>query len=226
MGQPPFGFVSVDALVAGLAALAMALGFWAGQRGRRGRTVSNSIHALQTLQERLIHARNMGMRLQELATTEQRLHEEQAHLALLHELKEEVNWLLAEVQSQLDRHHEEDPARLEAMIDATGKSLRLLMDAGRQPHVTWSQAADTLNHLHKTLCLIRNLPAFEVINARPEHAHLHVNYVKLSQSLIEIHRANNLDHTASFFSLDAGVEIRLSDGTRHLVLWSQDEAEA
>ena len=41
---------------------------------------------LKTLQGRMLHARNMGMRLQELASNQQRLQEEQAHLKLLQDL--------------------------------------------------------------------------------------------------------------------------------------------
>lgn len=226
MGEPPLGFVSLFALVGAFAVMAWALGFWAGQRGKPAQATSNPKDTLQTLQGRLLHARNMGMRLQELATTEQRLQEEQAHLALLHELKDEVNWLLSEVQSRLDRHPQEDPARLEAMIDATGKSLRLLMDAGRQPHATWSKASEGLNHLHKTLCLIRDLPASSPVSEKSEHTDFHVNYTLLSQSLIELHRTDRIHHDTPFASLDAGVELRLREGATLLVLWSHEEAEA
>lgn len=206
--------------------MAWALGFWAGQRGTPAQATPNPKDTLQTLQGRLLHARNMGMRLQELATTEQRLHEEQAHLALLHELKDEVNWLLSEVQSRLDRHLQEDPAQLEAMIDATGKSLRLLMDAGRQPHATWSKASEGLNHLHKTLCLIRDLSAPNPVEKKSQYSDFHINYTFLSQSLIKLHRTDRIHHDAPFSSLDAGVELRLREGATLLVLWSHEEAEA
>ena len=148
----------------------------------------------------MLHARNMGMRLQELASNQQRLQAEQAHLRLLQDLKDEVEWLLSQVESTLAEHHKHDPDHLEDMLDATGKALRLVLDAGRQPMTNWQRALETLTHLHKTLCLIRNLthPSPTLSIECKQNTESQINQVVLIQLLIELHR---LGLTDEFFPL-------------------------
>lgn len=180
---------------------------------------------LKTLQERMLHARNMGMRLHELASNQQRLKEEQAHLRLLQDLKDEVQWLLSRVEATLGGHHKHDPDRLEDMLDATGKALRLLLDAGRQPLTTWPRAQETLIHLHKTLCLIRNLPTLSPKESDSQNTEKHINQVVLIQLIIEFHRLELTDESFPYVGGDSGVTARLSDGTQRSVAWSQDVRE-
>lgn len=173
----------------------------------------------------MLHARNMGMRLQELASNQQRLQEEQAHLRLLQELKDEVQWLLSRVEATLGKHHKHDPDRLEDMLDATGKALRLLLDAGRQPMTTWSRAQETLTHLHKTLCLIRNLPTPISENSDFQNTEKQINQVVLIQLMIESHRLELTNESFPYVGVDSGVTARLNDGTQRSVAWSQDVRE-
>ena len=180
---------------------------------------------LKNLQGRMLHARNMGMRLQELASNQQRLQAEQAHLRLLQDLKDEVQWLLSQVESTLAEHHKHDPDRLEDMLDATGKALRLVLDAGRQPMTTWQRAQATVAHLHKTLCLIRDLPTPSSINDNSQNTEKQINQVVLIQLMIEIHRLDLTGETFPFLGSDSGITARLSNGTQRSVAWSQDVRE-
>jgi len=180
---------------------------------------------LKNLQGRMLHARNMGMRLQELASNQQRLQAEQAHLQLLQDLKDEVQWLLSKVESTLAEHHKHDPDRLEDMLDATGKALRLVLDAGRQPMTTWQRALETLTHLHKTLCLIRNLPTPFSINDNSQNTEKQVNQVVLIQLMIELHRLELTGENFPFMGSDSGIKARLSDGAQRSVAWSQEVRE-
>ena len=180
---------------------------------------------LKTLQGRMLHARNMGMRLQELASNQQRLQAEQAHLRLLQDLKDEVQWLLSQVESTLAEHHKHDPDRLEDMLDATGKALRLVLDAGRQPMTNWQRALETLTHLHKTLCLIRDLPTPTSINDTSQNTEKQINQVTLIQLTIELHRLELTGESFPFVGHDSGVTARLSNGTPRSVAWSQDVRE-
>lgn len=173
----------------------------------------------------MLHARNMGMRLQELASNQQRLQEEQAHLRLLQDLKDEVQWLLSRVEATLGEHHKHDPDRLEDMLDATGKALRLLLDAGRQPMTTWSRAQETLTHLHKTLCLIRNLPTPISEKSDCQNTEKQINQVVLIKLIIEFHRLELTHESFPYVGVDSGVTARLNDGTQRSVAWSQDVRE-
>ena len=170
----------------------------------------------------MLHARNMGMRLQELASNQQRLQEEQAHLRLLQELKDEVQWLLSRVESTLGEHHKHDPDRLEDMLDATGKALRLLLDAGRQPMTTWPRAQETLTHLHKTLCLIRNLPTPTLKESNFQNTEKQINQAVLIKLIIELHRLELTNESFPYVGGDSGVTARLSDGTQRSVAWLQE----
>ena len=72
-------------------------------------------------------------------------------------LKEEVQWLLETVETMIQ---DPDPNRhdmLEHLLDATGKSLRLLLNFGQAPIQPWPTLYDGLQHLHKTLCLAREI---------------------------------------------------------------------
>ena len=196
-----------------------------------GRALATQRHAnvspseLKNLQGRMLHARNMGMRLQELASNQQRLQAEQAHLRLLQDLKDEVQWLLSQVESTLAEHHKHDPDRLEDMLDATGKALRLVLDAGRQPMTNWQRALETLTHLHKTLCLIRNLPTPPPSIQYKQNTQSQINQVVLIQLLIELHRLGLTDEFFPFVGHDSGITARLSDGSQRSVAWSQDVRE-
>ena len=205
--------------------MAWTAGVVLGRARATQRHANVSPSELKNLQGRMLHARNMGMRLQELASNQQRLQAEQAHLRLLQELKDEVQWLLSQVESTLAEHHKHDPDRLEDMLDATGKALRLVLDAGRQPMTNWPRALETLTHLHKTLCLIRNLPTPSSINDNSQNTEKQINQVVLIQLMIEVHRLELTGETFPFLGSDSGITARLSDGAQRSVAWSQDVRE-
>lgn len=205
--------------------MAWTAGVVLGRARAKQRHANVSTSALKTLQGRMLHARNMGMRLQELASNQQRLQAEQAHLRLLQDLKDEVQWLLSQVESTLAEHHKHDPDRLEDMLDATGKALRLVLDAGRRPMTTWQQAQETLTHLHKTLCLIRDTPTPTSQIEVSQVSEKHVNQAVLIQLLIETHRLGLTAELFPFVGHDSGVTARLSNGTQRSVAWSQEVRE-
>ena len=205
--------------------MAWTAGVVLGRARATQRHANVSPSELKNLQGRMLHARNMGMRLQELASNQQRLQAEQAHLRLLQDLKDEVQWLLSQVESTLAEHHKHDPDRLEDMLDATGKALRLVLDAGRQPMTTWQRAQATVAHLHKTLCLIRDLPTPSSINDNYQSTEKQTNQVVLIQLMIELHRLDLTGETFPFLGSDSGITARLSDGSQRSVAWSQDVRE-
>ena len=205
--------------------MAWTAGVVLGRARATQRHANVSPSELKNLQGRMLHARNMGMRLQELASNQQRLQAEQAHLRLLQDLKDEVQWLLSQVESTLAKHHKHDPDRLEDMLDATGKALRLVLDAGRQPMTTWQRAQATVAHLHKTLCLIRDLPTPSSINDNYQSIEKQTNQVVLIQLMIELHRLDLTGETFPFLGSDSGITARLSNGTQRSVTWSQDVRE-
>ena len=90
---------------------------------------------------------------------------------------------------------------------------------------TWQRAQETLTHLHKTLCLIRNLttpiPAIE----RDQNTEKHMNQGVLIQLIIELNRLELTDELFPFVGHDSGVTARLIDGSQRSVAWSQDVRE-
>ena len=90
--------MNVYACLGAVAAVAWTVGVVLGRARATQRHENVSPSELKTLQgRRMLHARNMGMRLQELASNQQRLQEEQAHLKLLQDLKDKVQWLRSQV---------------------------------------------------------------------------------------------------------------------------------
>ena len=217
--------MNVLACLGAVAIVAWTAGVVLGRAREKQRHANVSPSALKTLQGRMLHVRNMGMRLQELASNQQRLQEEQAHLRLLQDLKDEVQWLLSRVESTLAEHHKHDPDRLEDMLDTTGKALRLVLDAGRRPMTTWQRAQETLTHLHKTLCLIRNTPTLPSKIEGIQNTEKQINQVILIQLIIELHRLELTDALFPFVGHVSGVTAQLSDGSQRSVAWSQDVRE-
>ena len=213
------------ACISTVAVLAWTLGLFVGRTRAKQHEVKASSPELSTLQGRMVHARNMGMRLHELASNQRRLQEEQAHLQLLQDLKDEVQWLLSQVESELTEHHKSDPKRLEDMLDATGKALRLMLDAGRRPNTTWHEAERALSHLHKTLCLIRNLPAPRPVQIENQYTDNHINQATLIQLMIESHRLGRTDVSFPFAAHASGVTMQREDHPPRRVLWSQEMVE-
>jgi hypothetical protein len=73
----------------------LAVGTWWGSTASGSKSKPAN---LQTLQERIMHAKNLSMRMEELFRKEQQLMDEQASFSTLLSLKEETEWLLGLVE--------------------------------------------------------------------------------------------------------------------------------
>ena len=141
--------------------LALAVLGWAVGRhtGLLVRAPAEHPPDLERLNERLMHVRNVGMRLNELAASEMRLSGEKRQLQSLQKLKPEVEWMLGEVERQMsecapDSLHPSQAEHLENLLDATGKSLRMLLDIGQHSNPSNIDLAATIQHLYKHLNLL------------------------------------------------------------------------
>ena len=184
----------IEVALAG-ALTSLAFGCWLGTAtGAVRRNPPN----LQSLQERIMHAKNLSMRMEELLRKEQQLMEEQASYTTLLSLKGETEWLLALVERRLMEGGASDLEHVETLLDATGKTLRLVLDIGQRPHVPWTTLQPNLIHIHKTLCLAsRNqLPNEEKIESHV--IEYEFDGPHLVQLLIQQHRQNNVVLTWPF----------------------------
>ena len=73
-------------------------------------------------------------------------------------LKKEIEWLLDLVEERLSDDATKDHESLEDVMDAMGKTLRLVLDVGLRPQQPWSDLFPSLIHIHKSLCLAREIP--------------------------------------------------------------------
>lgn len=128
----------------------LAVGWWLGTSTA---AVKRNPPNLQSLQERIMHAKNLSMRMEELFRKEQQLMEEKASYTTLLSLKEETEWLLGVVEKRLTKGGSSDLEHVETLLDATGKTLRLVLDIGQRSHMPWTTLQPNLIHIHKTLCL-------------------------------------------------------------------------
>ena len=46
-----------------------------------------------------------------------------------------------------------DLESVETILDATSKTLRLVLDIEQRSHMSWTELKPNLIHIHKTLCL-------------------------------------------------------------------------
>ena len=54
-----------------------------------------------------------------------------------------------------------DLEHVETLLDATGKTLRLVLDIGQHLRMPWTTLQPNLIHIHKTLCLASKPPTSE-----------------------------------------------------------------
>ena len=147
---------------------------------------------LQSLQERIMHAKNLSMRMEELFRKEQQLMDEQASYTTLLSLKEETEWLLGLVEKRLMEGDSSDLESVETLLDATGKTLRLVLDIGQRSHMTWTALKPDLVHIHKTLCLASKNQLPKDNNSKSHVIDNKFNGIYLVQLLIHKHRNNNV----------------------------------
>jgi len=143
-------------LFLGMAA-GLGLGWWLG----RQRKIEGPAPDLGLLEERLQHARNVSMRLGELAEHQKRLTAESSHLDQHLQLREGVAWMLLRVQHEMHACNvDSDPEeidRVERLLSSMSKSLRLLIDVGRTPVLPWGDFQPVAQQVHQTLCFLQGL---------------------------------------------------------------------
>jgi hypothetical protein len=136
-------------------ATGFGLGWWLGKQ----RKVEGPAPDLGLLEERLQHARNVSMRLGELAEHQKRLTAESSHLEQHLQLREGVAWMLLRVQHEMHAcnvdSNPEEIDRVERLLSSMSKSLRLLIDVGRTPVLPWGDLQPVAQQVHQTLCLIQ-----------------------------------------------------------------------
>lgn len=135
------------------ALISLGVGCWCGATSL---AVKRETPNLQSLQERIMHAKNLSMRMEELFRKEQELVDEQASYSTLLALKDETEWLLDLVEGRLMQGERLDLDNVDALLDATGKTLRLVLDIGQHGRMEWTTLEPSLGHIHKTLCLASN----------------------------------------------------------------------
>lgn len=137
------------------AAAGLGLGWWLG----RQRKVEGPAPDLGLLEERLQHARNVSMRLGELAEHQKRLTAESSNLEQHLQLREGVAWMLLRVQHEMHvcdvDSGSEEIDRVERLLSSMSKSLRMLIDVGRTPVLPWGDLQPVAQQVHQTLCLIQ-----------------------------------------------------------------------
>ena len=57
------------------------------------------------------------------------------------------------VEKRLTKGDSSDLEHVETLLDATGKTLRLVLDIRQRSHMPWTALKPNLMHIHKTLCL-------------------------------------------------------------------------
>ena len=167
----------------------LALGWWWGSTTC---TVSKNPPNLQSLQERIMHAKNLSMRMEELFRKEQQLMSEQASYTTLLSLKHETEWLLGLVESRLMAGKPTDLESVETLLDATGKTLRLVLDIGQRSHMSWTELKPNLIHIHKTLCLASKHTIPEDQEMDPHFIDSEFDGPHLVQLLIQQYRNQNV----------------------------------
>ena len=178
----------IETTLAG-ALLSLGAGCWWGAATS---AVKRNPPDLQHLQERIMHAKNLSMRMEELFRKEQELVDERASYSTLLSLKNETEWLLDVVENRLMNGESSDLDSVDSLLDATGKTLRLVLDIGQCGRLDWGTLEPSLSHIHKTLCLAsqhqhtkQHIQSSELIDYK-------VNGLALIQLIIEHYRNGNI----------------------------------
>ena len=192
----------------------LALGWWWGSTTC---TVSKNPPNLQSLQERIMHAKNLSMRMEELFRKEQKLMSEQASYTTLLSLKHETEWLLGLVESRLMEGKATDLESVETLLDATGKTLRLVLDIGQRSQMSWTELKPNLFHIHKTLCLASKHTIPEDQEMDPHVIDSEFDGSHLVQLLIQQHRNQNVGLAWPFSVHRGQLHFELLNGRRQVL---------
>ncbi|MEC8401956.1 MAG: hypothetical protein VXZ16_05065 [Bacteroidota bacterium] len=164
--------------------------------------------------------------MNELASSEVKLERDRQELERLMALKEEVQWLLETVETMIQHPAPNRHDMLEQLLDATGKSLRLLLNFGQAPIQPWPTLCDGLQYLHKTRCLARKIhhtppSKNELQNTENKH-----DTVIISQQLIEIHRKGWTQEEFPFAMEQKGLILVLPTHRKSMAAEAQESLEA
>ncbi|MGB1384279.1 MAG: hypothetical protein ACPG66_09295 [Flavobacteriales bacterium] len=140
-------------VIAGLAS-GVAVGRLRGVASKK-----SALPDMDRLYERMVHARNMGMRLQELGLRQRDLRTTQDNNRHLEELRREVEWMLDLVQSRLlAASSPRDWEDLETLLGAVSKSLRHMLEVGQFPEMALEDFLPAEEQIRGTLSSITHLP--------------------------------------------------------------------
>ena len=192
----------------------LAVGWWLGTSTA---AVKRNPPNLQSLQERILHAKNLSMRMEELFRNEQQLMEEKASYTTLLSLKEETEWLLGVVEKRLTKGGSSDLEHVETLLDATGKTLRLVLDIGQRSHMPWTTLQPNLIHIHKTLCLASRNQLPNEIKIESHLIEDEFDGPHLVQLLIQEYRQNNVGLTWPFSAQGGRLHFESLNGRRQVL---------
>lgn len=155
--------------------------------------------------------------MEELFLKERQLMDEQASYTTLLSLKEETEWLLDLVENRLMGGESSDLESVERLLDATGKTLRLVLEIGQRSHMPWTALQPNLIHIHKTLCLAsRN----QLPNDQKIESHVidfEFNGPHLTQLLIQEYRKNNIGLAWPFSVQGGRLHFRWQNGRSQVI---------
>ena len=121
------------------------------------------------------------------------------------------------VEKRLTKGGSSDLEHVETLLDATGKTLRLVLDIGQRSHMPWTTLQPNLIHIHKTLCLasINQLPnkiknKLYLIEDEFDEPHI-------AQLLIQQHRQNNVGLTWPFSAQGGRLHFESLNGRRQVL---------
>ena len=208
----------MTALVIGGAVASLAVGCWWGSKSIPAKRKGPDLHILQ---ERIMHAKNVTMRMEELLHKEQKLADEQESYSALVSLKEETEWLLSLVEAQVLKGNSSDLEDIESLLDATGKTLRLVLDIGQRSTLRWTTLMPSLHHIHKTLCLVSKTPTPHNHILDSKSVDFHVNGTMLVQLLIQEYRMGNVGSSWPFATRNQTLHFMPLNGPARSILHYQ-----
>jgi hypothetical protein len=177
----------------------LALGAVLGRKSMARRDAFPDSMDIRRLSERMIHARNVEMRLHELGVQQRTLWTTQNHNLELQGLRREVEWMLDLVQVRL--HEAQTPLEWEAMetlLSAVSKSLRHMLEVGQFPEMDCGDFLPVETQIRNTLHLLTqpSTPPLQTTNSETQQTDNKINGVACINLLI--HQFREIVETASW----------------------------
>ena len=160
------------------------------------------------LQARLNHARDLSMRMGELAQNQNKLADEQRHLDGLINMKAGSHAMLSDINVVFDLARRNGVlSSAEDALSATSKSLRILLHVGQYPIQSWDEIEPQLRHVHSTLT--RQFHSFncanDIHNKNFLFSDYQVNGVLLFDRLFTLNKMNILGDSFPFQAESTGI---------------------